>query len=61
MSPALSLCSSKAPAPVVSVTAEGSTSSTGLEEYYQKKENRFKSGCGQQSPSLGGEFGMVEL
>lgn len=55
------LCSSKAPAPRVSVTAEGSTSSTGLEEHYQEKENRFKSGCGWQSPSLRGEFGMVEF
>lgn len=54
-------CSSKAPAPRVSVTAEGSTSSTGLEDHYQEKKNRFTSSYGQQSPGLGGEFGMVEF
>lgn len=55
------LCSSKAPAPRVSVTAEGSTSSTGLEDHYQEKKNRFTSSYGQQSPGLGAEFGMVEF
>lgn len=44
------LCSSKAPDSRVSATAEGSRA---LEEHYQEKKNRFKSGCGQQSPSLG--------
>lgn len=58
------LHSSKAPAPRVSVTAgEGSPLPQAWKstwKHHQEAENRSKSGCGWRSPSLEGEFGMVE-